>query len=54
VNIYEAGKDCKYRLVTERDTDFHNLMIIDLLNCMCMNGTLHIMYAVVINGFVNK
>jgi hypothetical protein len=54
VNIYEAGKDCKYRLVTERDTDFHNLMIIDLLNCMCVNGTLHIMHAVVFNEFLNN
>jgi hypothetical protein len=53
VNISEAGTYCcKYKLLTESDTNFHNLMIIDLLNCMCVNGTLHIMHAVVINGFV--
>jgi hypothetical protein len=43
-----------FKLLTESDVDFHNLMIIDLMNCMCVNGTLHIMHAVVINGFVNK
>jgi hypothetical protein len=50
----EAGKDCKYKLLTEHDTYFHNLMIIDLLNCMCVDGTLYIMHVVVINGFVIK
>jgi len=32
--------------------DFHNTLLIDVLNCICMNGTLHIMHAVVNNGFV--
>jgi hypothetical protein len=54
VNILWAGKWCKYKLLTEHDTDFHNLIIIDLLYCMPMNRTLHIMHAIVINGFVNK
>jgi hypothetical protein len=36
------------------DADFHNTLIIDLLNCICVNGTLHIMHAIVINGFVKK
>jgi hypothetical protein len=29
-------------------------MIINLMNCMRMNGTLHILRDIMINGFVNK
>jgi hypothetical protein len=36
------------------DADFHNTLIIDLLNCICVNEILHIMHAVMNNGFVNK
>jgi hypothetical protein len=54
VDISKARMDCKYKLFTERDTDFHNLIIIDLLNCMSVNGTLHIMHAVAFNEFLNN
>jgi membrane protein insertase Oxa1/YidC/SpoIIIJ len=36
------------------DADFYNTLIIDLLNYICVNGTLHIMQTIVINGFVKK
>jgi hypothetical protein len=44
----------KYKLLTESDADFHNIMFIDLLNCICVNGTLHFMHAVVINELLNE
>lgn len=50
--FFESGKWSKYKLLTERDTNFHNLMIVDLFNYMRVNGTFHIMYIVVINDYV--
>jgi hypothetical protein len=34
----EGENDCKYKLLTKSDVDFHNIMIADLFNCICVNG----------------
>jgi hypothetical protein len=36
------------------DTDFHNIMIADLFKCMCVNGTMHIVYTLMTNEYVNN
>jgi hypothetical protein len=45
----EAG-NCKYKILTKSDVDFYNIMFIGLFNYMCVNGTLHIMHAVMIKN----
>jgi len=46
----EPGKNYKYTLLTEDDTDFHNMIIADLFNCMRVNGYFYI----VINELINN
>jgi hypothetical protein len=52
-NSLEA-ENCKYKLFIEHDIDFHNIMIADLFKYMRVNGTLHIVYTIVINEYVNN
>jgi len=54
VDISKSGKWSKYKLLTKRDANFHNIMIANLFNCMCVNGTLHIVHTVLINEFANN
>jgi hypothetical protein len=36
------AKNCKYKILTESNADFYNIMFSGLFICICVNETLHI------------
>lgn len=50
----EAGKNYKYKIFTESNADFHNIMIAYLFNYMRVNGTLHILLLWLMNLLIKE